>query len=82
MRIYADDNKKELVSVICNKCKREIKVENGIVKEGCFCGDSQFGYFSNKDGMKHFFDLCEECYDKITAGFAIPVETKEAKELL
>lgn len=82
MRIYADDDKKELVSVICNKCKREIKVENGIVKEGCFCGDSQFGYFSNKDGMKHFFDLCEECYDKITAGFAIPVETKEAKELL
>lgn len=82
MRIYLDDNNKELISVICNKCKKEIKVENGIVKEGCFCGNSQFGYFSNKDGEKHFFDLCEECYDKMTAGFAIPVETKEATELL
>lgn len=82
MRIYLDDNKKELISVICNKCKKEIKVDNGIVKEGCFCANTQFGYFSKKDGMKHFFDLCEECYDKITAGFAIPVETEEVTELL
>lgn len=82
MRIYLDDNKKELISVICNKCKKELKVENGIVKEGCFCGDSQFGYFSNKDGMKYSFDLCEECYDKIITGFAIPVETEEVKEML
>ena len=60
MRIYSDNNRKELVSVICNQCKKKLKVENGIVKEGCFCGNSQFGYFSNKDGMKYLFDLCEE----------------------
>ena len=82
MRIYSDNNRKELVSVICNQCKKKLKVENGIVKEGCFCGNSQFGYFSNKDGMKYLFDLCEECYDKMTAGVAIPVEEEEAKELL
>ena len=82
MRIYSDNNRKELVSVICNQCKKKLKVENGIVKEGCFCGNSQFGYFSNKDGMKYLFDLCEECYDKMTAGFAIQVEEEEAKELL
>lgn len=82
MRIYMDESKKELISVICNKCKKELKVENGILKEGCFCGEIQFGYFSNKDGMKHFFDLCEECYDKMTAGFTIPVETEEITELL
>ena len=82
MRIYSDNNRKELVSVICNQCKKKLKVENGIVKEGCFCGNSQFGYFSNKDGMKYLFDLCEECYDKMTAGFASPVEEEEAKELL
>lgn len=82
MRIYLDDNKKELVSIICNKCKKEIKVDNGIVKEGCFCGDSQFGYFSNKDGMKYLFDLCEECYDKMITGFAIPAETEEVTEML
>lgn len=82
MRIYYDENKKELGSVICNNCKKEIRVENGMIKEGCFCGDVQFGYFSNKDGMKHFFDLCEECYDKMVSKFAVPVETQEVKELL
>ena len=29
MRIYFDDKKKELVSVICNSCKKEIRVEIG-----------------------------------------------------
>lgn len=55
MRGYSD--KKELVSVICNKCKKELHVENGILKEGCFNGNIKFGYFSNKDGKKHSFDL-------------------------
>lgn len=82
MRIYFDDDKKELVSVICNRCKKELVVEKGMIKEGVFCGDTQFGYFSNKDGMKHFFDLCEECYDKIISEFTIPVETEEVKELI
>ena len=82
MRIYMDDNRQELVSVICNRCKKELKVENGIVKEGCFHAEAQFGYFSKKDGIKHFFDLCEECYDKMVAGFAIPIEVEDVKELL
>ena len=82
MRIYLDENKKELAAVICNKCRRELTVENGILKEGCFCGDSRFGYFSNKDGKKHFFDLFEECYDKMIKGFAIPVEEEEVNELM
>ncbi|MBD5396424.1 MAG: hypothetical protein HDR23_10330 [Lachnospiraceae bacterium] len=82
MRIYSDKDKKELISITCNKCKKIIKVEDGIVKEGCFCGNSQFGYFSNKDGMKYSFDLCEECYDKMIAEFAIPAETEEVYEML
>ena len=82
MRIYMDDNKKELISVICNRCKKELKVEKGILTEGCFCAEPRFGYFSKKDGIKHYFDLCEECYDKMTAGFAIPVEAEEVNELL
>ena len=82
MRIYMDDNRQELVSVICNRCKKELKVENGIVKEGCFHAEAAFGYFSKKDGIKHFFDLCEECYDKMIAGLAIPVEAEEMKEML
>ena len=82
MRIYVDDNRQELITVICNRCKKELKVEKGIVKEGCFRAKAEFGYFSKKDGMQHFFDLCEECYDKMIAGFAIPVEETEIKELL
>lgn len=80
MRGYSD--KKELVSVICNKCKKELRVENGILKEGCFNGNVQFGYFSNKDGKKHSFDLCEECYDKMIKEFAIPVQEEEIVELI
>ncbi|MBP3604767.1 MAG: hypothetical protein J6J79_11535 [Lachnospiraceae bacterium] len=82
MRIYLDDDRKELVSVICNRCKKELKVENGIVKEGCFHAEAKFGYFSKRDGVMHHFDLCEDCYDRMAAGFAIPVEEEEMKELL
>lgn len=82
MRKYTDKNEKELLSVVCNRCKKELKVENGIIKEGCFCGDTRFGYFSNKDGFRYLFDLCEECYDAVTAEFAVPVQTEEMKELL
>ncbi len=82
MRIYFDNNKNELSAVICNKCKKEIKVEKGIIKEGCFSADTLFGYFSNKDGSRHSFDLCEECYDKMIKEFAIPVQEEEVTELL
>lgn len=82
MRIYLNDNTKELKTVICNKCKKELKIKNGMIMEGSFHGNVRFGYFSNKDGQEHSFDLCEECYDKLIESFAIPVEEEEIKELL
>ena len=82
MRIYMEDNKRELVSVICNQCKKELKLENGYLKEGCFVVDATFGYFSKKDGTRHRFDLCEDCYDKMISSFQVPVEESEARELL
>ncbi len=82
MRIYQDNDKRELAAVVCNKCKKNLKVKNGVIMEGCFNGNIRFGYFSNKDGDVHSFDLCEECYDKMIDGFAIPVEEEEVKELL
>lgn len=82
MRKYLEEKGTEPVGVICNGCGKELLVENGIVKEGCFHVDAVFGYFSKKDGQIHSFDLCEDCYDKMTAQFTIPVEEKEAKELL
>ena len=71
MRIYLDNNNTELISVICNRCGKEMKVENGILKEGCFEVKHAFGYFSSKDGQVYHFDLCEQCFDKMLAEFRV-----------
>ncbi|MBR1691668.1 MAG: hypothetical protein IJ711_02710 [Lachnospiraceae bacterium] len=80
MREYGKDN--ELIRAVCNGCKKEMKVEHGILKEGLFEGVQRFGYFSEKDGITHKFDLCEECYDRMTHSFALPVTEIEEKEFL
>lgn len=81
MRKYQDENKMQLTEVVCNKCGRQLKVENGIIKEGCFSADTLFGYFSEKDGTRQQFDLCEACYDAMLKTFSIPVCEIEEKEL-
>lgn len=73
---------KKLSAVICNGCGRQLKVEAGMLKEGCFYGKQNFGYFSSMDGQIHNFDLCEDCYRKMTEKFTVPVEIEEATELL
>ncbi|MFQ9194791.1 MAG: hypothetical protein ACLR6A_10440 [Candidatus Gastranaerophilaceae bacterium] len=80
MREYDVD--KKVKKVICNMCGKELKVENGVVVEGRYTCEYQWGYFSEKDGQIHRFDLCEECYDKITAGFIIPPDITENPELI
>lgn len=82
MRKYNVETEKILTQVICNCCGKELKTENGYLKEGCFAADYCFGYFSRRDGIRHRFDLCEECYDKIVAKFEIPVEETPENELL
>ena len=82
MRKYANMVENYLEQVCCNKCGRSLRVENGILKEGCFHGEQSFGYFSKRDGMKHNFDLCESCYEEMIEEFALPVEEAEEKELL
>lgn len=81
MRRFEGD-KKVLAAVRCNGCGRELKVEEGVLKEGCFEGRQCFGYFSSMDGERHSFDLCEDCYRKLLQQFAIPVEKEEITELL
>lgn len=82
MRLYQDEKKELLQSIVCNMCQKNLKVEKGIVQEGYFTGKELFGYFSNKDGEMHEFDLCEACYDKLIESFQIEVEKKEVSELL
>lgn len=82
MRRYGKSQEKKLIQVICNQCGKDLKCENGYLKEGCFTADYVFGYFSTKDGIRHHFDLCEECYDKLTGSFAVPAEEAAEHELL
>lgn len=82
MRRYNEEQGGKLVKVVCNRCQKELKVENGYLKEGCFQGNAVFGYFSKKDGIRHQFDLCEECYDKMVKQFAVPVTEMPENELL
>ena len=80
MRRY--DELSRLTGVQCNCCSKELSVENGIVKEGCFSVDYSWGYFSNKDGLCHKLDLCEACYDRFVNELTIPVTETENSELI
>lgn len=66
----------------CNNCGKELPVKCDV----SLCDGAQiqidWGYFSKKDGERHIFCLCENCYDKITSGFQIPVEVEEKTELI
>lgn len=66
----------------CNACGRDIKMERGILKEDVVRVEKEWGYFSKKDTEIHLFHLCEECYDRITAGFVIPVTLLDNNEVL
>lgn len=68
--------------IFCNQCGKELKLVEEIVREGYFSADVTFGYFSNKDGLRHRWDLCEECYDALTRSFRLPVEESERNELV
>lgn len=82
MRRYEDEPERRLVQVVCNQCQKALKLEKGYIKEGCFTADFCFGYFSKRDGIRHRFDLCEDCYNKMIAGFPVPVEEVPENELL
>lgn len=80
MRVYS--GQKELVEVVCNCCRKKLVVKNGFLNEECIHVEHDFGFFGSKDGLSHKFDLCEDCYRKITEDFLIPAEEWERKELL
>lgn len=82
MRVYEKMKEESLTKVICNCCGKELLVENGIIKEGCFHASAVFGYFSKKDGAVQQFDLCESCYDKMLADFRVPAEEREVEEYI
>jgi len=79
---YKSNKQVAVARVVCNRCGKELKVENGIVHED-FCQINKlWGYFSDKDGQRDSFELCESCYDEIVKTFVIPVKNIEEKELI
>ena len=84
MRAYNKIEQQELKlkKVSCNQCGKNLVVEDGILKEGCFSVDYKFDYFSNKDGYIYSFDLCENCFERWIREFKMPVEIEETKEFL
>lgn len=60
--------------IICNCCKKEIDVKNGILQGDVLTVEKRWNYFSEKDNEVHRFDICEECYDKFVQSFQIPIE--------
>lgn len=69
MQIYckALREEKQLSQVICNGCGKEICT----AQADYFHAEKTWGYFSAQDGRRDAFDLCEECYEKMIAGFLL-----------
>ena len=80
MRQYQLKETKEIKKIICNQCGKEILVVDGYPREGVFSVDQEWGYFSEKDGERHSFDLCEECYDRLLASFKLPADIENKAE--
>ena len=61
---------KILSRILCNGCGKEISADSA----DHFHGEKTWGYFSEKDGRQDSFDLCEDCYDKLTETFQIKMK--------
>lgn len=64
MREYALRPQESVVRIVCDCCGKEIKEQEDHLRI-----EKTWGYFSRKDGEHHQWDICEDCYDKWTAGF-------------
>lgn len=80
MKIY--DEHQVLQKMVCNRCEKKLFVENGLLKDSAYEGRQTFGYFSNRDGVTHCFDLCESCYEEWIRMFRIPVSETENTEII
>lgn len=76
-------NEKKQDKIVCNVCGQILQEnEQQTAEKDWLMVKKSWGYFSEKDGIRHDFCVCESCYDKWVAGFSIPVEVSEETELL
>ncbi len=68
--------------IYCNACGRKLKIKKGLPLEDAFYVRKDWGYFSKKDLETDVFVMCEDCYDKLTASFVIPVKRMDKTEAM
>lgn len=66
----------------CNVCGKEFRTLPSGEFEEALTVEKTWGYFSRKDAVRHSFAVCEECYDKWVASFAVAPDEEQASELL
>ncbi len=66
----------------CDRCGKKIRVKDGVIMEGVFSFEHEWGFFSEKDGEIHSADLCEKCYDEVVAMSGIKVIKKKKTEII
>ncbi|MCI9137112.1 MAG: hypothetical protein HFH48_06055 [Lachnospiraceae bacterium] len=74
--------KTEKQEIVCNCCKKIMGRTDKIPVVEYLHVEKEWGYFSEKDGEKQEFDICESCYDKWVKSFQIPIVSKEVTELV
>lgn len=80
MREYRQDGM--LQNIICNGCGRKLEATGSVIRNDWLSVDKAWGYFSEKDGCIHSFDLCEECYDNMIHQFAVEVTQTQQNEMI
>lgn len=68
--------------LVCNKCGRKIAMRGDIPLEDVFYAQKVWGYFSERDGVRHSWSLCEKCYEELIQTFKVPPCENEETELL
>lgn len=68
--------------MVCNKCGKELKLENGIYREDFIYICKPWGYFSKKDGKTQEFTLCELCVENFSKEFKVPLKEYDTTELI
>ena len=70
--IIAVEKNEKIEKIFCNMCGKEIQKSDGFFHDHIHI-DKTWGYFSEKDGKTHSFDICETCYDRLLESFVLPV---------
>lgn len=75
MKVYKNKKVTRLIEdkIYCNKCGEEIKKISDNQFADYLETEKHWGYFSEKDGETHSFDICEKCYTDFIDTFEIPV---------